>query len=403
MAGSSTATVAYLYKTTYAGDLGIVSRRRHTLLSQITKTGGFTGNNFTYPMEFANPGAVGGGFTNNQTNANSSKGVAFVALRRTKYGLITLDGPSMMACDSKGSFANLVTRQTDGVIAEMNNRLAFDLYRDGTGVRGQRSSIAGNVVTLVNSADARNFSPNMVVVADDSAGGLSPGAGTTTVTAVSLSAGTVTLASAAALIGFSDNWYLFADGDSSSGTATCMEGMELCTPVSEPVLTVDSFRSVDRGPYPALLAGSRIDDTSTVIEVNAGKVAVQINACGADGVTSMVVNPLNFFNIMQRLNAKVEYQSAGGEATWGFETIRLATAAGIISVYSDPDCPTNRFRMYNPASHYIRTLGELVHTIMDDNNGPSMRVYNADSIEIRIRSMNNYIQSDTRNHAVGTI
>ena len=393
---SDTSTVAYIYKHTYSGDLGDLARRRHTLLAKLTKTGGFTGTDFKYPAKYANPGSVGGTFSTIQTNASSSKGVQFTALRTLKYGLIQLDGVSLKAADSKGAFASLVTLETDGVINEMTNRLGFDLYRDGTGNRGQRASASTNVITLATAADARNFEVGMTVIASSNANGTAPRTGSTTVAGVGLVAGTVSLTSAASIVSFADNDYLFAAGD----PGTCMEGLELCTPLTAPTFGGgDSFRGVDRGVYPERLAGSTVNNTLNSIEQNLGLCAINIDANGGM-VHSGVLNPLNFYNVATRLNAKVVYEAAGEGATWGFETITIVTAAGAIKLYSDPDCPTNRGRLFEDGSMYIRTLDDFVHTIMDDNNGPSMRVYNADQIEIRIRSINNLIQSDTRDQGV---
>lgn len=406
MSGSNQTTIAYIFKTTYAGDLGDLARRRHTLLAKLTKTGGFTGSSFKYPAKYANPGSISGKFANAQTNASGSKGVQFSAQRAVKYGDINLDGVSLAACDSKGAFASMVTLETDGVITEMQNRLAFDLYRDGTGNRGQRASIVGNVVQLSDTTTARNFEVGMTVMASSAASGAAARTGTTTIDSVSLSDGQIILTNAASIAGFADNDYLFADGDPPTTVgaegAGCMEGLEVLTPLVKPVRGVDSFRGVDRGVYPERLAGSRIDNTSNTIEQNAGLLAINIDANGGM-VNSEVLNPVNFYNVATRLNAKVEYESAGGDATWGFETIKIATAAGVVKFYSDPDCPINRGRQFEDGSMYIRTLYDFVHTITDDNNGPSMRVYNADQIEIRIRSIHNLIQSDTRNHGVHSI
>lgn len=407
MAGSNQSSVAYLFKVVYAGDLSRLTKRRHTLLAKLTKTGGFTGKNFTYPALYANPGAVSGTFSTAQTAAatSSSKGVSFVAQRAVKYGVIQLDGISLKAADSKGAFASLVTTETDGVIEEQMNRMAFDLYRDGTGNRGQRASISGNIVTLATAADARNFEVGMTVIADDTATGLSPRTGSTTIAAVNLAAGTVTLANAASISSFTDNDYLFAAGDPTTvGTEGmgCMEGLDLLTPLTAPVYLSDSFRGVDRGVYPERLAGSRYDNVNQSIEQNSGLVAVNIDANG--GMTNCeVLSPLNFYNLATRLNAKVEYEGAGGDVTWGFETIKISTAAGTMKVYSDPDCPSNRGRLFDDGSMYIKTLDDFIHVVRDDDGTPSMRVYNADSIELRTRSICNLIQSDTRNHGVFSI
>lgn len=403
MAGSNQTTVAYIYEHTYAGDLGDVARRRHTLLAKLTKTGGFVGQDFRYPAKYANPGSISGQFARAQANASSSKGVQFAALRTLKYGDITLNGVALKASESKGAFANLVTLESDSVIIEMQNRLAFDLYGNGTGNRGQVANLTSNTITLTDPTTTRNFEPGMTIVAATSAvGNTGNRAGTAIVDSVILSAGQVILVSAAGITGLAANDFLFADGDaftSPTGEAGCMEGLELLTPLAAPVRGTDSFRGVDRGVYPERLAGSRISNQNNTIEQNAGQLAVQINL-GGGMVDSLVLNPLNFYQVATRLNAKVIYEAAGGDATWGFEVLKIATAAGVLTVYADPDCPMNRGREFMGDSMYIRTLDEFVHVIRDDNNAPAMRVANADDIEIRIRSINNLIQSDTRNQGV---
>ena len=390
---STLTSVAYIYKTTYASGIGEVAKRRHPLYSMMTVTGGFTGTNFTYPMRYGNPASVSGSFANAQSYVAGSKGLQFVALRKKKYGDITLDGESLMACDSKGSFLDLVTLETDAVISEHVDRLAFDLYRDGSGNRGQRSSASTNVITLADTDTARNFKINMQVIASPNADGSSPRSGSTYVTAVSLASGKITLNSAAGITSFADNDYLFAIGD----PGTCVEGLASLTPLTAPASS-ESFRSVDRSVFPELLAGSRINDTSTTIEENAGLGAVNVDAAGGK-CDSFMLNPIRFYQVARRLGAKVEYEGAGGQADYGFERILIHTAAGTLKCYADPDCPTNRGYGFLSASHYYRTLGEQVHIIMDDGM-PNLRQTDQDGIEARTRSMGNYIQTDTRNFFV---
>jgi hypothetical protein len=390
---STLTSVAYIYKTTYASGIGEVAKRRHPLLSMMTTTGGFTGNNFTYPMRYGNPASVSGSFSNAQTYVSASKGLQFVALRKKKYGDITLDGESLMACDSKGSFLDLVTLETDAVITEHIDRLAFDLYRDGSGQRGRRASVSSQTITLSDPDTARNFKINMQIIASTNADGSSPRAGSAKVTAVSLASGTVTVDAVANITSFADNDYLFAIGDPS----TCVEGLESLTPLTAPSPS-ESFRSVDRSVFPELLAGSRINDTTTTIEENAGLGAVYVDAAGGK-CDSFMLNPIRFYQVARRLGAKVEYEGAGGQADYGFERILIHTAAGTLKCYADPDCPTNRGRGFLSSSHYYRTLGEQVHIIMDDGQ-PNLRQTDQDGIEARTRSMGNYIQTDTRNHFV---
>lgn len=392
-AASTLSSVAYIYKTTYSSNVGIVAVRKHPLLAMMTKTGGFTGNNFTYPMRYGNPQGVGGTFIGAQAGVSPSKGVQFAALRFKKYGDITLDGEALQACDSKGSFLDLVTLETDAIITEHIDRLAFDLYRDGTCQRGQIASLATNVMTLIDPDTARNFKINMVVQASPNANGSSPRTGTTTVAGVSIAGGTVTLTNAAAITLLGANDYFFAATEIGTG----VQGLEASTPLVAPI-GGDNFRGIDRSVFPELLSGSRVADTTTPIEENAGLAAIYVNANGGTS-DSLMLNPIRFWQVVRRLGAKVEYEGMGGEVTFGFESIKISTPAGTLKCYSDPDAPTNRGRGFDSGSHYYRTLLDQVHIIMDDGR-PNLRSTSDDSIEARTRSMGNYIQTDTRNHFV---
>jgi hypothetical protein len=382
----------------YADSLGDAAMREHPLFSQITKNGNFFGESLRYSVKYGNPQAISGTFATALANAGASKGLQFEAYRKAKYGLITLNGEAIAASEgNRGALVDLVTNETDAVLAELIDSLAFDLYRDGNGVRGRRASLAGDVVTLTVADDARNFKVGMVVIADNAIDGLSPGAGSTAVTAVDEDAGTVTLASAAALVGFVNNDYLFRAGD----PGTCVEGLAVCTPLVAPVLGVDSFRGKDRGVDPPRLAGSRLDDTATVIEENAGRVAVKISQRGKKA-NAYWLNPTNFWSVARRLNAKVEYQGAGGTADYGFEYLAIHTPAGTMRCYSDADCPVNRGYLANMADWYIRHLKEMPHIVMDDGR-PNMRQTADDGIEVRVRSWSNLIQAVPASFGVHSI
>lgn len=388
MAASDLTSAAFILKRVYSekrqGDLAM---RAHPLLAKINKEGGFNGVTFHYTVKYGNPQGISGVFSSAQSGAASSKGVQLATYRKTKYGVITLNGEAIATTEgNNGAFYDLVTMETDGALEEMGDSLAFDLYRDGNGQRGRRASAATNVITLTNADDARNFKVGMTVIADDTATGASPRVGSTTVAAVDEDAGTVTLTSAAAISSFSDNDYLFRLGD----PGTCMEGLEVCTPLAAPVYLSDSFRGIDRGVDPRRLAGVRVDDTATSIEENAGLVAVKIAQVGKKA-DELYLNPIKFWEVARRLGAKVEYDSGGGTADYGFESIAIHTAAGTLKAFSDPDCPTNRGRVVSSRDHYIKHLKGFPHIIMDDGNR-SLRSTTADDIETRMRVFCNYVQ-----------
>lgn len=406
---NTTATAAYIFRTQYAGSLGDVAMRMHPTLQQILKgstapghAGDFTGVDFRYAMKFGNPQGVSNSFNHSQSQASASKGVQFVVTAKTKYGNVLVGGPDILKCADDGAFTDLVTLTTDQTIDAHIGHLAFDLFRTTSAIRAKRASISTNTVQLATIDDARNFELDQTVGASPNADGSTPRVGTTTVTGVNLSLGQVTFASAAAIASFSDNDFLFNAGDPiGQGTSLgSWNGMEDCTPLTAPT-GADSFRNVNRSQYIERLSGTRLTTTISLnqtIEESIGLSAISVNSVG--GTTSdAVLNPINFWGVVRRGNARVEMTSAGGELKYGFEKASISTPSGTLVLWSDPDCPIDRCRGYDRESHYIRKNGELVHIIMDDGN-ENLRSQSADSIETRTRTLADYIQNNTRNHFV---
>jgi hypothetical protein len=58
------------------------------------------------------------------------------------------------------------------VLEEMGARLAFDMFGDGNGIRGRRSSISGNEVTLTDARTADRFKRGMVLGASGNSDGI---------------------------------------------------------------------------------------------------------------------------------------------------------------------------------------------------------------------------------------
>lgn len=387
MAASTLSALAYIYKRKYSDkQVGDLAMRAHPTMAKMRKEGGMSGPaaGHFYGIRYGNPQGISGTFSSAQTAAASSKGVQMVATRFKKYGIITLDGEALVAAkDREGALLTLVEQETDGIIEEHGDTLAFEMFRDGTGQRGRRASASSDDITLTVADDARNFKVGMTVIADDTSSGASPRTGSTTVTAVNEDSGVITLASAAAIGTFSDNDYLWRLGD----PATSIEGFAAHLPLTAPT-GGDSFRGVNRSVDPRRLAGVRVDDTATSIEENAGLVAVKISQVGKKADT-LILNPINFWACVRRLNAKVEFDGGGGKADFGFEYFLIHSPAGTLRAYSDPDCPISRGYVLNMSTWYWKTLEDHIHIIRDDGNKPTMRVYNEDSVELRTRSMGN--------------
>jgi hypothetical protein len=405
MSGSTLTTAAFVFKREYSDhQIADLTMRDHVWWAMINKEGGFGGDSFLYPVRYGNPQGVSGTFSRARANAasGSSKGAQFRALRTHKFGVVTIDGEAALAAQDRGpaAFFDLLTMETDNVLEEVGDSLAFDFYRDTSGLRGRVQGIVGNVLTLVDPEDARNFKEGMFVIADDTITGLSPRAGSTFVIAVNEDGGTVEVDDITDVTGsIQVNDYLFRDGD----PGTCMEGLEVCTPLSAPVRGTDSFRGEDRGRNPTRLAGVRLDDATLNAEVVFGRLAVKHSKIGKSrNINQGFCNPTQFFNMAQRLNAKVEYTDGGGTANYGFQYIMIHTSAGSFKVFADPDCPMNRARTTREGSQYVKHLKGLPHVIDLDGN-PMLRQNDENGIECRVEAFPNLIQDDPGANGVGSL
>lgn len=386
MAASDLTSVAYIYKRMYSADqVGDIARREHPLFSMVDERAGFGGTAFFYAIRYGNPQGLSNSFANAQANAKGSKGVQLQANRKQKYGVITLNGEAMAAAEGdKAAFLDLVTQETEGILEEFGDSLAFDIHRAGNGDRGRRLSISTNIVTLTVPDDARNFKVDMTVIASPNQNGSSPRTGSTTVASVDEDLGTVTLTSAAAITSFANNDYLFRQGDQG----TCMEGLEALFPLTAPA-PAESFRGIDRSVDTRRLSGVRINDPGAPLEELIGLSGVKISQVGKRGRMGCV-NPINFWIAARRLGAQVMYSNGGGTADYGFQYINVHSPAGTIKVYSDADCPQDRGRVLNLDYLYLKHLKGLPHIINDDGNY-NLRMTSEDAIEARVRGWCNLV------------
>jgi hypothetical protein len=397
--------VAWLMKRTYSDDMTAeIAMRDHPTYYELKKVQGLTGEDFRYAVKTGNPQSVTGTLAKAQTAANGNSGVVkgaqFAAEPTLKYGVLKMDRPSILRASLKGrgAFYEWATEQIEGVIEEMGARLAFDVFGDGNGIRGRRSSISGNEITLSDARTADRFKAGMVLGASGNSDGSSPRVGTTFVTRINRSANKITVDNQADIAGFIDGDYLFVDGE----PGTCIEGMALCTPLAAPSSS-DSFRSVNRYADVEALAGSRRDESSTYPEELLGDLAVDVH-CMNQSISAGTVHPQKFQEIVKRLGAKVTYTNPGGNADIGFESIMIHAAGKGIRLQSDPDCPYTRVRGWDPKAHKIVYLGDkAIHWIRTGDGGQYQWSASADTFEYRACFYGNYLQPNQARHVVGSV
>jgi hypothetical protein len=399
--------VAWIGKRTYSDDnTNEMATRDHPAYYNIAKEVGLTGDDFRYTMMTGNVQSITGTITAALAAADGNSGVIkgeqFACEPTLKYGVLKMDRPSMMRyrLKGKGAFYDWFTKQVGSMVEEFGARLAFDLFGDGNGIRGRRSSISGNTITLSGTRTADKFKRGMVLGASANSDGSSPRTGTTFVTKIDRQNNKITVDDASDIALFADGDYLFV----SAEPGTCVEGMGLCTPLAAPSAGT-LFRGVERTNDLEALAGSRLD-TSGYVEDVVGDLAVEVNILG-HRLTNAVCHPKQFKKAADRLGAKVTYTSAGKNADVGFESIAIHVAGGVLKLMSDPDCPYTTVRAWNSRSHKLVYVADgnskPIYWIKNGSGGDSQWSTTTDGIEMRCNFYGNYIQPDTSEHAVGSV
>lgn len=392
MASTETTASWIFHRVHKQGSPGNSAMRYHPSLQLVSKKGDFVGHDsngtYYYTIQSTNSQAIGDfdaaqdhsdGTTTGANGAPS--GLQFGAQDVTKYGIIRLGGRSLRkARTNAGTFFDYVTNVSNGIIEELGDSLAFDLHRDATSVRGRRSSISSNVITLSDPEDARNFKEDMAIIASPNADMSSPRSGFAVVVAVDEDAGTVEVDDQSDITSFADNDYLARKG--SVGTA--VDGFDSHIPLTAPVYGSDSFRGVDRGANARKYAGIRINNTSAPLEENLGLAAIKIAQTAKGRASRAVLNPIDFWEVVRRLGAKTQYMG-GGKPGYGYQGFTIETPAGSLTAVSDPDCPSNRARVLAPEEwQWKHVPGEWIYKIQDDGGKFFLRTGGADQIEGRV-------------------
>jgi hypothetical protein len=402
--GASVSTASYLTKRLYLkGDLpSELAKRDHPLFGKMVRKSCYFGSDAFYSWKHTNPQSISGSFANaktqSETATSSPKGMQLRMTDATKYGRITVDGKSMLKTkNNDAAFAKLWRQASEGEFEEFGNRLAFNMFRDGSGVRGQRSSESNDITTLVLADDARNFEIDAVIIASDNADGSSPHGGTALIESVNLVNGTIGF-DTSDIASLGDNDYLFYQGE--VGAAANPDGLATHFPLTTPAGSED-FRGVDRSVYPERLAGYRVDNTAAPIEENLGRCAIGIRKNGGKADCAFLA-PENVWAVVRRLGAKVEYEDFGGTVKYGYQYVSIITPAGVLKVYMDPDCPTNRGYVCREGDLFLAHADPVVHVIQDDGR-MTLRQDSDDGIEQRWRSVTQTYVLRPRDHGVISI
>lgn len=338
--------------------------------------------------------ATGGGASTVFANAQANKGVSSFKrplITRTKeYALASMDGEMLDATNSPEALANAFKVAMDDALYNMHASLAFNMFRNGGGARGQLAAAASGVgtttVTLAAGQSMQGFERGGWIQASTDDGSVSPPAGVlpgkVQLTAVNRIARTLTIAGAAwnvQIPGLVDGCYLFRDGDYGN----VIKGFEAWVPTTAPS-PGDSFYGIDRSSD-TRLHGLRYAPSSGTIEetlINASALAAE-NGAEPDLV---IMNPIDLGNFVNQVGSKrtipVDARSAD-KPSLGYRGFMIYGAGGTLTLLSDPKCPRYKAYMLTQDDWEVWSLGE-VPRILNRDGQETLREASADADELRV-------------------
>lgn len=354
------------------------------LLAMLPKSEKFHGANMVLAVRYADTQGRSAAFATAQALKGAYAAAKFTLTRTKNYQLFTLDTESILAAENdRGALISNLDTEISSAMNNIGRSQAINLYQDGSGVRGRRSSASTNVITLTDVNDVTNFEVNMTVQAAATKTGAIR-SGDTYITAIDRDAGTITLNSAAAITSFADNDYLFAKGDSANngGTPLALMGLLGWLPTTAPT-SGDSFFSLDRSVDATRLAGLRIDVSGLNPEEGWVTVLSKLSREGGSPDYGFM-NHAKYRDIEISLGSKVQYEDLSvGEI--GFRAMRINGPKKPCKVVADQNCPSSYGFALTMKHWKLYSMGKLFR-ILDLDGDKLSREGSSDGWEGRIVS-----------------
>ena len=295
---------------------------------------------------YGNPQGRSADFATAQANAGNSQLGEFQVTRVSDYAVGIVDGETLETTkDNKAAIVSAIEQETSGALEELGNTLSFDLWRSGTGARGQvgTSGISTTTLTLADPDDVVNFEVGMEVVAAATETG-AVRTGSATITEVDFDNGQlVTDSNWTSQItgggGIADDDYIFVEGDAQNGgsSAVKVSGVQGWIPTSNPTST--TFFGLNRTTHPTRMAGIRYDGSSDgTLKEAIKKLHSRIAAWSGNKArpTDVFMHPEDLDNLDIELGSDRRFARVDvKDADVGFDAITFHTPAGAVRVIQD--------------------------------------------------------------------
>ncbi len=362
--------------------------KNRPLLAMIPKSTRITGKSFEVPITIGAPGGRSQTFAQAIAAKQPSTHKRFSIPHRRNYALADIDGLTMEASiGDRGAFMEAATTEINLALEQVSNDAAWDLYRDGTGLRGVVLTNVAGLVTLNDAKDIHAFEVNMTleyVLAGSGVGGAVVGAPTTfLVTAVDRSAGTLTIFPAAGpLVG--DFLFQLGDASNSGARPDKIMGLDGWLPDQTTPVPATLFFGVDRSVDPTRLAGVFYDAAGAGDDVEEALINGGEKLFTEGGSpTHVFAHPQRVAELDRILEGRGRYEKTqSADAEVGFEAIVVHTGGGTVMVMADPWCPLNEAFMLQLDTWKLVSLGTVPKILRHDGQRV-LRVSTADAVEVR--------------------
>ena len=353
----------------------------------------FKGREKWLPMKIGRTPGVSHSFARAQANAGASRYSRWELTRSKSYGVVQFDGEEYEAAESPGAQVDYVVDEVKGAMASMQHRLNRMLFRNhgGAFARLLAAGAGGGTATITvqDPLDLIGIDVGMFIVTSNTDGTSgSVDANPTEIGAIDRIAGTLTTVSGNwnAVAGFSDNDYLFVDGDFGLG----VYGLPEWLPASAPAST--AFFGVDRTADSLRLGGQRVEALAAdgTLSRFFDRAMTEMYLQGARNARTIIMNPRHVSQVRDETNNKTDWQkipgrtSQGASAEIGYDALKILTDNGSAMLVGDRDCPLHVAYALDMSTcdwHGLKSAGPR---ILDYGGGQYLRMAAEDSLEGRL-------------------
>ncbi len=390
-------TAAAILKQVYAQKAEMALYKTNPFFSALKKKSGIAGSSHEVPVIYAAPqgrSAVASTAITNGTGASAGM-VRFAVTLARNISECGIDGLTWQSSKtSPQAFVDALKMSMEAQLINMAADTSFAIFRDGMGYRGQiisTQSITGaTTITLQDASDTKSFEPGQVIVASTASDGTSIKQTSSTdntakITAIDISAGTLTFDVAVDSFG-SNDWaaadYLYVQGD----PAAKIRGLSAWIPST---VTSTSFFGVNRTAHADRLGGIRYDGSGQSVR----EALIDGANTGAERGASLDTAFISFskFSDLSKEMGSQANQTNFKMGSLGFAGINLMTPAGEIKVVPDRSCPNGVAYLLNMSSWYLGHSGPAPINVVDEDGHPFIRSTTDDAYNARLYSYCNLI------------